>query len=603
MESGARRELRGRGVGACGVWRGMRILASNPDTIGDMVLRQPMYSAWLEAGHELALVVQPVVAPAVRAMLAQQLGEGWGERVRVIPFTASAYASHLKWDDADLDPVAEAARAFDPDLFVVAPYQWTRLEERLAYALPRAGKVVMTGRHFADPNWGPAPASRIIPTVRVEVAEELSELEKNRAMCSAVLGKDVELDRPRIRAGVRELASAREVLDGLGIKEGAYWIACVGDAPGKELKNWPLAHWSRLLSGWSEAHEGRRFLMVGHISESASTQAVIEGMGARRGSATMWSGVEGEDLSTLIGLIALSGGYVGRDTGPMHMAAALDKPVLAIFGGGHWPRFLPASSVGVSLAVKVACFGCGWHCHLPASYCVKEVPVAEVRRAAEMIESGAVKDQQTWLIEPKPEVAREVADGGMRVAQERLVELSVARREAGDNFRAVLESQERATAEAAKERALREVVERERDELARREAVLINRVTAAEERAFRAERGMSAELEDARREIEALRERAAHAMDAAAVARGEVEHERMRAASAGERAEATALLSRQQQAEIQALREEIRRLRERVGMVSSQRDELIASRWRQYGQKLGLVMTMPWERELRNGTH
>jgi chromosome segregation ATPase len=220
-----------------------------------------------------------------------------------------------------------------------------------------------------------------------------------------------------------------------------------------------------------------------------------------------------------------------------------------------------------------------------------------------MIESGAVKDQQTWLIEPKPEVAREVADGGMRVAQERLVELSVARREAGDNFRAVLESQERATAEAAKERALREVVERERDELARREAVLINRVTAAEERAFGAERGMSAELEDARREIEALRERAAHAVDAAAVARGEVEHERMRAASAGERAEATALLSRQQQTEIQALREEIRRLRERVGMVSSQRDELIASRWRQYGQKLGLVMTMPWERELRNGTH
>jgi ADP-heptose:LPS heptosyltransferase len=44
----------------------MRILASNPDTLGDMVLRQPMYRALADAGHELLLVVRPSVAPLVR---------------------------------------------------------------------------------------------------------------------------------------------------------------------------------------------------------------------------------------------------------------------------------------------------------------------------------------------------------------------------------------------------------------------------------------------------------------------------------------------------------------------------------------------------------
>ena len=43
----------------------MRILVSNPDTIGDMVLRQPFYSALLQHGHELMLIVRDSVVPLV----------------------------------------------------------------------------------------------------------------------------------------------------------------------------------------------------------------------------------------------------------------------------------------------------------------------------------------------------------------------------------------------------------------------------------------------------------------------------------------------------------------------------------------------------------
>jgi hypothetical protein len=48
-------------------------------------------------------------------------------------------------------------------------------------------------------------------------------------------------------------------------------------------------------------------------------------------------------------------------------------------------------------------------------------------------------------------------------------------------------------------------------------------------------------------------------------------------------------LSRQNEAEVVVLRTRL--------------NELLASRWRRYGQKLHLCMTMPWEREMSNGQH
>jgi len=49
--------------------------------------------------------------------------------------------------------------------------------------------------------------------------------------------------------------------------------------------------------------------------------------------------------------------------------------------------------------------------------------------------------------------------------------------------------------------------------------------------------------------------------------------------------ETLALISREQEAEIRLLRERLEQLR--------------ASRWRKLGQRLGLAMTMDWERDSR----
>ena len=150
-----------------------------------------------------------------------------------------------------------------------------------------------------------------------------------------------------------------------------------------------------MLGEWAKQH-GRRFLFVGLPEEEPWTLEVMRGMAASarlgRGRRAARGGVHaaGRSLDELLALTQLSAGYVGHDTGPMHVAAAMGKPTLAVFGGGTWPRFRPAVEPSVALLVGVPCVGCGWVCSFEQPYCIRAVPVDEVLAAAADLEEGRV---------------------------------------------------------------------------------------------------------------------------------------------------------------------------------------------------------------------
>lgn len=86
-----------------------------------------------------------------------------------------------------------------------------------------------------------------------------------------------------------------------------------------------------------------------------------------------WQGADG-DFPKMAVLINFSLCYIGNDTGPMHVAAACNIPVVAIFGGGNWPRFLPNCSTGLVFVYYCECFGCSWDCHVEDyPYCLGRV--------------------------------------------------------------------------------------------------------------------------------------------------------------------------------------------------------------------------------------
>src|SRR5256885_463667 len=104
-------------------------------------------------------------------------------------------------------------------------------------------------------------------------------------------------------------------------------------------------------------------------------------------------------LDDLLALTQLSAGYVGHDTGPMHVAAAMGKPTLGVFGGGTWPRFRPTVEPSIAVLVGVPCVGCGWACSFSTSHCIKRVPVDAVLGAVRDLEAGRITGREARVLE------------------------------------------------------------------------------------------------------------------------------------------------------------------------------------------------------------
>jgi hypothetical protein len=176
-----------------------------------------------------------------------------------------------------------------------------------------------------------------------------------------------------------------------------------------------VENWAQAL-GHAINRYGRRFVLIGNEDERAATEEIRARMGAAAAHCENLCGLC-ENLDLAIGLIHHSSAYLGRDTGPMHIAAALGKPVIAVFGGGTWPRFTPAAKSGTVLTVPLPCAGCDWRCHLADSYCVKRVPASAVFQAIDALEAGGTDGLHTQHLAPDSSLLTQLAREGAASAR------------------------------------------------------------------------------------------------------------------------------------------------------------------------------------------
>lgn len=334
----------------------MRIVASNPDGVGDFILRQPAYAAIQAAGHELVLIVRPHSAP-----IAELVAPG----ALIFVLDQNAYSFAFDPSSPALQKMFGEIQELRPDLFFIAPQTWTAFEEAFAQALPEIPVLRMNGRLYLKGHaaFEHAPGNETI----VAVAARIAEWKKTVQLASVVCGSNGSAAPPRICARESDLAAARSRLQALGACERPFLIACAADTP-DNVRGWTAANWAPVLR-WAVEHFGVGLVFVGWTREHASTEVIRRMMGdaALR---TFNACSSKDDMSVVTGMAALSSGYIGRDTGPMHVAAALGKPVMAVFAGMHWPRFIPMARAGAAVTVKVHCAGCGYRCNLPEHYCI-----------------------------------------------------------------------------------------------------------------------------------------------------------------------------------------------------------------------------------------
>lgn len=137
-----------------------------------------------------------------------------------------------------------------------------------------------------------------------------------------------EIERPRLHVGP---AAAREVavmLDDarsrLGIRGPV--ITLHAGAQNGQAKRWPPAHWAALADLLANSLDALVVLTGGPSDASVAHQVATLAHAAVVDLAGKTS------LSQLVALLAASDAVVSGDSGPMHIACAVDRPVVALHG-------------------------------------------------------------------------------------------------------------------------------------------------------------------------------------------------------------------------------------------------------------------------------
>lgn len=97
-------------------------------------------------------------------------------------------------------------------------------------------------------------------------------------------------------------------------------------------KDWGNTNWGRVLSAVSNAHAGLGMVAIGAADEADRTHRILESWS---GPTLDLCGKTPPRISALVGRNALF--YLGHDSGPMHLAALVGTPCVAIFSARAKP--------------------------------------------------------------------------------------------------------------------------------------------------------------------------------------------------------------------------------------------------------------------------
>lgn len=201
------------------------------------------------------------------------------------------------------------------------------------------------------------------------------------------LGASRELVDPVLRVSPSEMAAAGEkFLTGLTPAFADSSSIVVGLNPGAEYgpaKRWPLENYAEVARAVLKRDPAIRFLVFGGGRDVETASAIVSAVGSRALSLAGRT-----TLREMMSMMSICRVLVTNDTGPMHVAAALGVPLVAIFGStspeltapgspGRFPGYLVRSGVPCSPCFLREC---------PVDFrCMKQIPPSQVTEAVTSI--------------------------------------------------------------------------------------------------------------------------------------------------------------------------------------------------------------------------
>ena len=351
------------------------------DTLGDLVVFAPVLQTLRAAWPDTRLAV---VIRRGYADLAPRLVGG----IEWVPTTLDPFAQGPEMDPAETNRLRGFVSDLAPEVVVAATSRRNWLEAALGAAAPAARRLAL-GADADDEFFATRlrvalglNAANVFPE-RLPVPAGEPDWQSNFRVADALLGRTVDRTAPAVKLDDATRGSVADFLAREKLPPGGYVVCAAAGFANVRLKTWPAERFGAALRELREKR-GLPVLLVGHRSEAAHLEAVREAAGG----ASLWLGGDGQ-LAQLAALLAQAKLYLGNDTGAMHLAAAVGVPVVALFGGGTWPRFVPAARAGTVVVHPLPCFGCGWDCAFGDAPCLGQITVADAVAAVERVLAGA----------------------------------------------------------------------------------------------------------------------------------------------------------------------------------------------------------------------
>jgi len=190
-----------------------------------------------------------------------------------------------------------------------------------------------------------------------------------------------------------ERARAAEAIgaEALGLDSGLGPVA-VSVGTKVQAKDWGRENWRALLGAMAREWPGRALLLAGAEEESEASAFAAEGWREGGGGAVvnLCGRLTPRESAAALERAEL---FVGHDSGPMHLAASVGTPVVAIFAARNIPRqWFPFGGQHRVVYHRVECAGCGLEvCVEEGKRCLMSIGMEEVMEAVRgvMAERGA----------------------------------------------------------------------------------------------------------------------------------------------------------------------------------------------------------------------
>lgn len=317
-----------------------RILVIAPNWIGDAVMAQPLLALLVQQypGQAIDVVAAPWVAPVLHAM--PQVAE-----VLTVPFRHGALQLRERWRFAKILRARGYAAAYVlPNTLKFALLPWlARIRLRIGYKGEHRYGLI-NRMHVDDP---------VAPRAMVPYYAALAFAPAPQAPSA--------LPRPRLEI-TQEAKSA--VLQTLGLDQATPIVVFAPGAEFGNAKRWPSQHFAALAQLLAEANAATQILLLGSAKDQAVCDEIVQLVQLH---ATNAANVKSAQLVALAGktsldqalaLIACAAAVVSNDSGLLHIASALNRPVIALYGSTDPDHAPPFADVAYSLSLRLACAPC-----------------------------------------------------------------------------------------------------------------------------------------------------------------------------------------------------------------------------------------------------